>query len=314
MKNLLKKEWIYGKWIVLMVTVLLIVSSIQIFGSYLGDIKSREQFDMFLGSDMYIQNYWYGKTSIIVMAIVIFVVFLVMMSDYLNGGYEVLSSMPYTRKQIIISKWIMAEISIIVPLIINYCVIIVMYFINYNIVNAFNILGTLFQWMILSLCVYIFTTTFVMFIQSLHGNNIVGAITNAFILVCLQIGGGLLESFFQVYGLKIYIRDGIYMLPFFNDMSIDYSVYLKIFVLIAFSIVFLCLMTLSFRKIPLEKRYNFIFYKSFRYLLRVCLVIMSTMFVVCLIFDKGGVNPLLVGIVTIVMLVPITFVSIKTIY
>lgn len=304
MKNLLKKEWVYGRWLILINIFLLIISSSQIFASYLSQInffisssnKSMKKFT--LDSHFRIQNYFGERMTLIIIAVIFFSVFIIMVADYLNGGYERLISMSYTRKQIIESKWLMAVISVVIPLIIDYCFIFGIYFINYSILNSINGCRFMLEWMVLNVLTCIFMITFIMFIQSLHGNNIAGVITSAVLLFLWKEGEELLREFLNLYGIKLSYSHQVYMLPYYNNMNMTLRPIIRISLLIIFSILFLFIMVKIFKNIPLENKYNLSLYKPFTYILRIIFVMVITMMTMTIIFQCPNQSKILLYIVT----------------
>ncbi|PJI08249.1 MULTISPECIES: hypothetical protein [Clostridium] len=305
MKNLLKKEWVYVRWLILINIFLLIISSSQIFASYLSQInffissnnKNMKKFA--LDPHFHIQNYFGEKMTLIIIAVVFFSVFIIMAADYLNGGRERLISMSYTRKQIIESKWIMAAISVVIPLIIDYCFIFGIYFINYSILNSINRYRFMLEWMVLNVLTCIFIITFIMFIQSLHGNNIAGVITSVILLFLWKNGEELLREFLNLYGIKFSYSHEVYMVAYYNNMNnMTLKPIVRILVLITFSMLVFFIMVKIFENIPLENKYNLSMYKPFTYVLRIIFVIVITMMAMTIIFQYPNQSKILLYIVT----------------
>lgn len=304
MKNLLKKEWVYGRWLVLINIFLFIISSSQILASYLDEIrffinsKDKNTKNNIFNPYFHIQNYFGSKMTLIIIAVIFFTVFIIMFADHLNGSYERLIAMPYTRKQIIESKWLMATISVIIPLIIDYCFIIGVYLMNYSILSSINRYRYMFEWIVLSILTCTFMIIFVMFIQSLHGNNIAGLITNAGLLFLWKNGEEVLRGFLNLYGIKLSYSHEVYMLPYYNDMSMTLRPVIRISLLIIFSILVLCIMVKIFKNIPLENKYNLSMYKPFTYVLRIIFVMVITMMTTTIIFQYPNQSKILLYIVT----------------
>lgn len=254
MKKLLWKEWIYGRWLAAFSTFILLVINFQMFTSYVGDIKLFSGNNNWSLIDNFSQDGFYKYMNII---LIIFIVFIINAIESSNKQYELINVMPYNKKQIIISKWITANIAFIFPLIINFIALISMCYLNNDKIKNYNNYRYTFRWMILSIVTYIFIITFTMFIDSLFGNKIVAAMVNGFIMFIFSIGKELILEFCNIYNININTYNSVWDslgLPYYNVIREHetYNLLIKISILLVFTVLFFVLMVILLKKAPVE--------------------------------------------------------------
>lgn len=245
MKKLLWKDWINEKWLILFTTFILLTSSFQMFSRYIENLKipggQKYAYIEFDFPKYFSQTGFYSYVSII---LIIFIVFIIGFRQNLNNQQEIISAMPYSRKEIIISKWLESAICFMIPLVINFVALTVMYFTNYNKMKIYNNYIDFFMWMILSIFTYIFVITFVNFVDLFFGNKLVGAFFDGMVLFVLNAGRGILAEYMRIYGINIGYdnpKNGICLLPYYNTFYGE-DVIFRILILIVFTILFFKLM------------------------------------------------------------------------
>lgn len=240
MKKILWKDWIYEKWLILFTTFILLTSSFQMFSRYMDNLKLQQMTKVSF-VQYFSESGFYSYISIV---LIIFIVFIIGFRQNLNNQHEIISAMPYSRKEIIISKWIESIICFMVPLVINFTALTVMYFTNYNRIKAYNNYTDFFMWIVLSIVTYIFVITFVNFVDLFFGNKLVGAFLDGMVLLIWASGRDILADYMELYGINIGYsspKDEAFVLPFYN-IFYDHNYVYKILILIIFTILFFKLM------------------------------------------------------------------------
>lgn len=288
MKKLLWKEWLWGRWLFICMTFILIIATAQQFGLYLNALnyKTENGFSYFKDT---IISYGSERTGYLYINVILiaFAVSIIIGIDTLNRQQETMCTMPYRRNENIISKWIIGLITIIIPNIINFIFLSLMYFLNYSKVFLYNRYSDIFNWMLLSLFVYIFIITFVMFIQCLFGNKILGMFASLFILFLWGSFSRMMETFLSIYKIKVKLFNELVMLPYYNTY-LDYKDGARISILVLATIILLFLMIVLFKKMPMESIHNaFIFPKS-SVLIRLFFSINISIMFILLWFDNMG--------------------------
>lgn len=288
MKKLLWKDWIYEKWIILFTTFILLTSSFQMFSRYMEYLKlpggkgySYINFDF---PKYFSQTGFYSYVSII---LIVFVVFIIGFRRNLNNQQEIISTMPYSRKEIIISKWVESIICFMIPLAINFIALTVMYFANYNKMKIYNNYKDFFMWMVLSIFTYIFAITFVIFVDLLFGNKLVGALFNGMVLFIWATGRGILAEYMRIYGINIgydNAKNGIYLLPYYNIFYGEDVIY-KILILIIFTILFFKLMVKLNDMENIENAQNISVYPKYSLALKLFASVVVTIIISDLVGD-----------------------------
>lgn len=272
MKKLLWKEWIYGKWVMFFVTFVLLISNFQMFAKYIDNLKipggKSYAYIECNFSQYFSDSGFYAYVSIV---LIIFIIFIMGFTENLNSQQELINAMPYSRKEIITSKWLGAVICFIVPLIINFIVLNIMYFANYNKMKIYNNYTDFLVWMILSIFTYIFVITFVMFVDLFFGNKMVGAFFSGLVILLWVAGKELLADFLGIYYINIRFggpEDEIYLLPYYNTFHRGNNLY-KILILILFTILIFKLMVKIHGAGSIENQENIIEYPVFFLVFRI---------------------------------------------
>lgn|GEM_PF-3904745 len=282
MKKLLWKDWIYEKWIMIFVTFVLLTSSFEIFSKYMDYLKISDIKMSFV--QHFSENEFYSFISII---LIIFIVFIIGFRQNLNNQQEIMSTMPYTRKEIIISKWLESIICFMVPLVINFIVLNIMYFTNYNKIKNYNNYVDFFMWMVLGIFTYIFVITFVTFVDMFFGNKLVGAFFSGMILFIWATGRELLAEYMYIYGINIGYdnpKNRIYLLPYYNVFYGEDVIY-KILILIIFTILIFKLMVRFNALENIENAQNVSIYPKFSFVLKLFASVVLTIGISSIVGD-----------------------------
>lgn len=207
--------------------------------------------------------------------------------DIMGRKYDSLNAMPFRREEVILTKWVIAALTVIIPMLLSFVVISFVYAGNKDILEAYMDGNMIFQWFLINSLAFLFVVTFIMLIQSLSGKNVIGGIVG-FIFLILPIGLFMLISgFIRVLRLNPYIlpEEQYYnllkkfesiayntSLGFYNfDLRDDFaiSVYEKSWILAVAIIVLVILLVYSFKKIPLERNGYIVIFKPLEMIFKV---------------------------------------------
>ncbi|MFL0251448.1 hypothetical protein ACJDT4_13590 [Clostridium neuense] len=286
MKKLLWKDWIYEKWVILLVTFILLTSSFEMFSKYIENLKIP-------GGKSYVYinfgfpKYFSETDSYVSIILIIFIVFIIGFRQNLNSQQEIITAMPYSRKEIIISKWLESIICFMVPLVINFIALNIMYFTNYNKMKIYNNYTDFLMWMILGIFTYIFVITFVLFVDLFFGNKIVGAFFSGMVLFMWSTGRGILAEYLNIYGINIGYdnpNNGIYLLPYYNIFYGKDCIY-RILILIIFTILFFKLMVKLNDMKNIENAQNINVYPKFSLALKLFASVVFTIIISDIVGD-----------------------------
>lgn len=199
--------------------------------------------------------------------------------DIMGRKYDSLNSMPFKREEIIKTKWIIAALTAIIPMVLSFIVMRIVYSGNKDILKGYFDGTMIFQWFLISTLTYLFVVTFIMLIQSLSGKNILGGIVGSIFLI-LPMGLTILfDGVFSVLSLNPNILSqenyhsireklevigvngslGLYNLELSDNYAL--SIYEKCAVLAVAIIILVALLIYSFKKIPLERNGYVVIFK-----------------------------------------------------
>lgn len=307
MKKLLWKEWIYAKWLIILSIFINLTAIFQIFSQYIQYVKIPGVENEFANIDYSYIHYFriYRAYPYVNIILIVFSVFVIMAVDSINKQYEMVNAMPYSRNQIILSKWITAIVVTIIPEIISYCAFTILYFANYSKMSIYNNYSFTFMWMLISILSHIFLVTFIMFIQSLFGNNVAGAIVSILIIFFWAVGGELIDTVFGIYKISTHVRQDLLLVPFYDTVE-SYNPLLKIYILVIFILIFFTVMIKLFKRTPFENMGNLNLYKAAELIIRIFIVVNIAMVIVAItsdwFFRENSRMSTLVGIISVVIL------------
>ncbi|OFI06072.1 putative ABC transporter permease YtrD [Clostridium acetireducens DSM 10703] len=209
-KALLYKEWKDGKWAMLiffMIQFFTITSSfLNSMDRMMWDINHNHLAENILNNnEKYYNIFWglFGGSSIVLLIIIVITISFIIMGSDRNNNFEYLSTMPFSREEIINTKFFIGKLTIAVPTLINFAIISFSYFKNLPVVNAYikaNSLPAFFdysiilKWFLLNFLVYIFVFALLMLMHSICGNAYAATLLGT---IALVFPGGILHLIWE---------------------------------------------------------------------------------------------------------------------
>lgn len=200
-----------------------------------------------------------------------------------KGDFERIAAMPFTRKETIISKLVVGELVLIIPVVINFIMILSMYLYNYDAVHTYIKIGILFKLFILNLLNYSAILIFLMLIQSICGKKIGGSVLGA-IFMFVPIGLVMIISFFsamhlEYFNIMVNIKEDVldkvvsYLLvPLYNQFNMignGVSYFARIIILICLICIFTVLTYYSYKENQFERNGNVLVFSFLEPILKV---------------------------------------------
>lgn len=217
----------------------------------------------------------FGSNVILTITLVVLVALLsvvLMRMERENSYYTLTASMPFTRYQVIFSKWITGVISITTAFAINYILIAIIFVANRSIIEGGVVEHIhLFQWLWINTLGYVAIFSFMLFVQTVMGNSTAAGIIGIILLFVPPGFFAMLQNFTAHYGFdsiggmsfsEIGYRMVIFIYsvatprpPFYHDIP------LRFFILSSILVVFLTLALYVYRKNDFEKNGLLIMFK-----------------------------------------------------
>jgi len=177
------KEWIYVKWITLL-TIAILLSSKGYGVIWALNFKEKIQG----GVEDY---YWFNHgiyTENVNIFIMVFVVIILAITLFIGEKTSetqgFMASMPFTRKEILLNKWLVGVISLLISFAVTYIFLSLFYFLNIKgLDTTLNPYSDIIKWFFMNTFQYICVFTFMMLIQAVMGNSIVSSIVGGIILM-----------------------------------------------------------------------------------------------------------------------------------
>lgn len=185
-KALFYKEWINVRWMTLLTTVILLY-----FKAY-GVLEEQNQNKIFFKQQGRIWTYrWFNNGlyfkdgySYIMAFVIILLAIILFIGEKSSTSQGFIASMPFTRKEIILNKWIVGVLSILISFTVAYILLSLIYVININSINtALNPYYDIIKWFFMDTFQYSCIFTFLVLIQSVMGNSVVSGIAGGIILL-----------------------------------------------------------------------------------------------------------------------------------
>ncbi|KGM94554.1 membrane protein [Clostridium novyi A str. 4552] len=304
MKNYFNKALFYKEWrniraIAIIFYLQIITMIIMPFINTIDSIKKNNHWSEMTQSEVFAMHkrslftHLQNRDTFVIMTILIIAIATCVVGyDLIGKKYDILSSMPFKKKEIIFTKWLSIFTTMIIPLAIGYFIMYAVYFMNIELLGSYATSRMILTWICMNLLVSIFIFTFIMLIQCLSGICGLGGIVGAIFLI-LPIGlGELINQIISLYGfskdytyfqgiqdkifdicssltLSSYCFRILYEVPDLNnpnDLYYSISGYympikLRIIILIIATVITFPLMMYAFNRFKLEKIGNIIAFK-----------------------------------------------------
>lgn len=211
--------------------------------------------------------------------------------DIMGRKYESLSAMPFKREEIIFTKWIMAALTVVIPILLSFVVMSVVYIRNKDLLEIYMNWNMIFQWALLNSLTYLFIVTFIMLIQSLSGKNVLGGVVGSIFLVLPMGLSMLISELLRVFALNSNVLsqeqysnivqriEVIAFNTFFSVYNLDLSnnsmasSYKKSIILALVILVLVFLLVYAFKRIPLERNGYIVVFKPLEVIFKIGLSI-----------------------------------------
>jgi ABC-type transport system involved in multi-copper enzyme maturation permease subunit len=185
-KGLFYKEWINVRWITLLTVVVLLYFKVYGVISELDLNKTTMKQTGSVWTDRWFNNGLHMKTNyfIVMVFIVIILAMILFIGEKTSETQGFIASMPFTRKEIILNKWLVGVISILISFVVTYIFLSLFYAANINSLDtALNPYSDIVKWFFMDTFQYICIFTFMLLAQAVMGNSIVSSIVGGIILL-----------------------------------------------------------------------------------------------------------------------------------
>lgn len=277
------KEWKAVKWVsILLFIEILYYKSMVIIENvdYVKNIqkissnRDREEGLITLFNNEFIRNP--GNFVLILVITMVFLAVIIMKHERSAHEHMLVASMPFTREEVIGTKWITGALGVVLPFAINYILLNLILISNYSLIGNYIEFSTILKWLLLCLLTALSVFTFSLFVQTVMGGYIYGGIVGS-ILLYTPIGlSNLIGFYLKIMGVSMKYLKNIYRIG--DRMSVfsyisDYGygglnpkiIYhnfgLNTAILFISIIVFLLLSLYAYRRNLLESIGNFILFK-----------------------------------------------------
>ncbi|MGH4123777.1 MAG: ABC transporter permease subunit [Clostridium sp.] len=292
-KALFYKEWINVKWVTLLTIFILLFYKVHGVISALNQNKMYLKLNGTVWTDRWFNNGLHDRhTYIFVMIFVVIILAMILfIGEKASESQGFLASMPFTRKEIILNKWLVGVISILISFVVTYIFLSLFYLANIKgLDTTLNPYSDIVMWFFMDIFVYICIFTFMVLAQAVMGNTIISAAVGAIILIVpyfiTRILMYLLSKCYRLNQYRYMIFDEIgrwvniysYNIPheaWFNRFDTEvnkgkdmyrtfyYTDYkLKLLVLFILTCLFLYLSYVSYKKRNLEYNLRLIVFKN----------------------------------------------------
>ncbi|MCY6370132.1 ABC transporter permease [Clostridium ganghwense] len=209
---LVYKEWKSVRWITLLMTLGIFFTKIMNVMSHLKWIKEIEADGKYCDIPIATKDfplhikYWFNQAllghdnemfSVFMIGCLVILVVVLFRSERQNKTYGLLASMPFKRKDIIVTKWYMGMLSIFISCFIGFIALSVFYISNIKYIqDSYSIV---LKWSLLHMLMYMSIFTILFFVQTLMGQNITGSIVGVIIIFVPFFILSIISSLIQVY-------------------------------------------------------------------------------------------------------------------
>jgi len=286
-KALFYKEWINIRWVTLITIIILLY--FKVYG-VISQLNQNEMFSKQQGgiwNDRWFNNGLYVNSNyfVVMVFIVIILSIILFLGEKTSETQGFIASMPFTRKEIILNKWLVGVLSILISFVVTYILLSIVYAANINSINiVLNPYSDIVKWFFIDMFEYICIFTFMVLMQSVMGNSIASGIVGAIILavpwfisvivfsMIMQVSFYSSSALAKLVGwLNIYSYNSIYGEYFNIDTksgNISYNIFnyndytLKLLILLIVTCLFLYLAYISYKKRNLEYNLNLIAFRK----------------------------------------------------
>lgn len=293
MKNYFNKALLYREWRnirplallfsleVICIIILPFIDKISKIKDYVNNPEIKE----YSGIDI-IKSYFlhHEDMQIALIATAILIATIVVGAELIGRKYDDLNSLPFKRESIIVSKWIVSVSVIVIPLVIGFGLVHLLYYMNEDIIGKAVTNKMILTWSSINILIPVFVLTFIMLIQSLSGKHIVGGVVGSIFLIFPMAFGSLVFMAMNVFQKKPefvnFIHnhfDGIFskfydfartITPaaygfnlkleksqeyYFDSFGEFFPLRFRIISLLIFIILVFILMVYAFKKVPIER-------------------------------------------------------------
>jgi ABC-type transport system involved in multi-copper enzyme maturation permease subunit len=185
-KALFYKEWINVKWVTLLTIVVLLYFKVYGVISALNKNKIYFRRSSEGWNDTWFNNGLHerGIYVLVIIFVVIILAMILFMGEKTSENQGFLASMPFTRKEIILNKWLVGVLSILISFVVTYIFLSLLYVANINNLDTtLNPYSDIVVWFFIDIFQYICIFTFMMLSQAVMGNSIVAGIVGGIILI-----------------------------------------------------------------------------------------------------------------------------------
>ncbi|MBX4264635.1 ABC transporter permease subunit [Clostridium estertheticum] len=184
-KALFYKEWINVRWVTLLTIITLLFYKVYGVISLLNRNKMYMEYNIGSRTDRWFNNGLYGMNSyyFVMVLVVIILTIILFKGEKTSETQGFIASMPFTRKEIIINKWLVGVVSLLISFVITYIFLSLFYFANINgLGKTLNPYSDIVKWFFMDTFQYICIFTFIMLVQAVMGNSIVSGMVGGIIL------------------------------------------------------------------------------------------------------------------------------------
>ena len=305
MKRYLNKAIIYKElkaswWITLILIFIVATNEYSGFCRLLEVLQCSDEMIANTTNIYGVSKYFADVNVLPIIFIILIIISQTIIGSDRKGDFERVAAMPFTRKETIISKLAVGELVLIVPLIINFIMILSLYFYNYDIIHPYIKLGIIVKLLILNFLSYSTILSFLILIQSISGKKIAGGILGA-ILMFVPIGLLSLISFFVAMHLNkfevlINVNSNLVekvaaysLVPLYNQLGLFPGIgYLsRVIVLICLICIFIALTYYSYKKNHFERTGNVLMFSFLEPILKMGVAVCSALMGFGIIYNIG---------------------------
>ncbi|MBU3128755.1 ABC transporter permease subunit [Clostridium tagluense] len=297
-KALFYKEWINVKWVTLLTIVILLFYKVHGVISALNENKftmkrSGYECTSWFNNGLYMRKDSYFFIMIFVVMLLAVILFIGEKNSETQGF---IASMPFTRKEIILNKWIVGVLSLLISFVVTYIFLSLFYLANIKgLDTTLNPYSDIVKWLFMDTFQYICIFTFMLLAQSVMGNSIVAGIVGAIIpilpyfiirlvrilitthygfiqyivMICNKI-----EDWLNIYSYNLTYQN--WSITETNTSWFSYTNYkLKLLILFILTCLFLYLSYVSYKKRNLEYNLRLIVFKNLNPIFICCVSVCS---------------------------------------